>query len=213
MTQEQSPIHVVNNDFDPALLQEFMEWVKNGRRLLKGHWIIRAWENLEHQLDGLSKPIWERDFGDDLDLPGLLLATHFPNGIVDTGIHHVLDRFSDVDGPTVTLAPWHAFLIDASGFTGLSDSDTMASHSGWTELTSYSEAVRQALTFGSAATRSISDTVSFSINATVTIQGLGVSSDNTKGGSSGTLFSTAEFTSPPSLVSGNTLTANYSLSD
>lgn len=200
---------VHNNDFDPRLFQEFMQWVKNGRKLLKGHWIVRAWESIEHQLDGLSKPAAEWE----LEGPGLLLAQDFPNGIVDEGIHHVLDRFTDNGGPEATLAPWHAFLIDSVGFTGLSDSDTMSSHTGWTELTAYSEASRQQLNFSAAASRAISDSVSFSINATKTIQGLGVSSDNTKGGATGTLFSTAEFTSPPTLNSGNTLTGNYSLSD
>lgn len=167
-----------------------------GRRFLFGHWAIQAWESKAHQKDGRD-PIFE---------------FHDHNGIVDTGIHYVLDRFTDVGSPAAKT--WYAGLIDNSGFTGLSDSDTHASHSGWTENTDYSEGARQTLSFSAAASRSISDSVSFSINATVTIEGLFVSEVSTKGSTSASvLFSTAQFTSAPSLVSGNTLTANYTLSD
>jgi len=188
----------LNRDFDPALLARAIKQIKNGAFLLKGYWKLQAWENQAHQLDGRSRPMW---------------ALEGPNGIVDTGIHHVLDRFNDTAGPEATLAPWYAGLIDNASFTGLADADTMASHAGWIENQDYSESVRQTLSFAAAASRSISDSVSFSINATVTIEGLFVASDSTKGGTSGTLFSTAQFASAPALVSGNTLTANYTLSD
>lgn len=187
----------LNEDFDPRILAQAIEQIRSGRRFIRGHHVVRAWESKAHELDGCD-PVWEASV---------------PNGITDEGIHHVLDRFTDIDGPTTTLAPWYAGLIDNSGFTGVADGDTMSSHSGWSVNQDYSESVRQTLNFSSAASRAISDTVSFSINATVTIQGLFISSDNTKGGTSGTLFSTALFGTPPALVSGNTLTSNYSLSD
>ncbi len=187
----------MNHDFDPALLARAIEQIESGRKFVRGHWEVKAWESKAHEADGTSP----------------ILCVEFPNGITDLGIAHVLDRFTDFAGPEVTLAPWHAGLIDNAGFTGVADADTMGSHSGWTESQAYSESVRQALTFGAAATRSISDSVSFSINATVTIQGLFVTSDNVKGATSGTLFSTALFSTPPALVDGNTLTANYTLSD
>ena len=186
----------MNHDFDPALLARAIEAIQDGR-LIRGRWNVKAWESKAHELDGTSP----------------IAVAEFSNGITDEGIHHVLDRFTDFTGPEPTLAPWYAGLIDSSGFTGVDASDTMASHTGWTENQSYSESVRQTLSFGAAAARAISDSVSFSINATVTIQGLFVPSDNTKGGTSGTLFSTALFSTPPALVSGNTLTANYTLSD
>ena len=128
-----------------------------GRNFLFGCWSVQGWESKAHELDG-KDPIFE-------------LVDH--NGIVDDGIHYVLDRFTDVGTPAAKT--WYAGLIDNSGFTGLSDSDTHASHSGWTENTDYSEGARQTLSFSAAATRSISDSVSFSINATVTIEGLFVS--------------------------------------
>jgi len=188
---------MLNRDFDPDLLARAIAQLETGQRFLRGHWEVAGWESPAHEQDG-SSPIFQ--FGQD-------------NGITDEGIHHVLDRFTDIDGPTTSLADWYALLIDNASFTGLADADTMSSHSGWIENVDYSEGVRQTLNFSSAATRSISDSVSFSINATVTIEGLAVSSDSTKSGTSGTLFSTAQFASAPALVSGNTLTANYTLSD
>ena len=49
--------------------------------------------------------------------------------------------------------------------------------------------------------------------ATAIITGAFVVGDNTKGGTTGILFSTALFGTPPSLIASNVLTANYSLSD
>lgn len=188
----------LNRDFDPALLARAIEQIESGRKFLTGMWRVEAWESLAHQIDGRD-PIF---------------AFEQQNGITDEGIHHVLDRFNDTAGPEATLAPWYAGLIDNASFTGLADADTMSSHSGWIENVDFSESNRQTLSFSAAASRSISDSVSFSINATISIQGLFVSSDNTLSGTSGTLFSTAEFASAPvALVSGNTLTANYTLSD
>lgn len=166
-------------------------------------WDTRVWNNQAH-LDA-----WR--LGKKSAMPGRLIDIN--NGVTDLGIHHVLNRFTDNGAPEATLAPWHAGLINNSGFTGVANSDTMSSHSGWTENSDYDESVREALTFGAAASRTITAQVQFTMNQNVTIQGLLTSSDNTKGGTSGTLFSTALFPSPPPLVIGNVLTSNYSLSD
>ena len=99
-------------------------------------------------------------------------------------------------------------------------SDTMSSHGGWTEVTAYSQSTRPACTFGtpttanpSVATNSASQ-ASFSINATTTVGGAFLTSNNTKGGTTGTLFSAADFSSPGdrSVVSGDTLSVTYTLS-
>ena len=187
----------INNDFDPEVLRQALRSQQVGvsQGFFRGRWTgVTAWEGLPNQ----SKKLWMVDF---------------PNGITDIGIHHALDRFTDIDAPTVTVAPWHAGLIDNASFSGVDATDTMSSHTGWIENTDYSESVRQQLNFASAAARTITDTVTFSINATVTIKGLFITSDNTKGGTSGVLFSTALFASNAVLVSGNSLTSQYSLSD
>jgi hypothetical protein len=169
------------------------------KRLMKGFWELRAYENMEAMLGG-SKPFW----GEDV-----------PNGITDVGIHYLLEVGfrSDAGSPVAQEAPWYAGLIDNAGFTGLDAGDTMSSHTGWSESTDYTESVRQAFVFAAAAARAISDDVSMTMNATKTIEGIFVTTDNVKGGTTGTLWSTAQFSTAPALISGNVLTSNYSLSD
>lgn len=190
---------IFNNDFDPSKL--FTPKLVGNQGLIRGRWTgVQAWKNATQRkaflrgVPGIA-PLWSIDFD---------------NGITDVGIHYVLD--TSFRG-TAQISTWYAGLINNSGFTGVADADTASSHSGWSESTDYDESVRQTLSFGAASSRAISDSVSFTMNATVTIKGLFVISDNTKGGTTGTLFSTALFTTPPNLVSGNVLTANYSLSD
>lgn len=164
-----------------------------------GFWKIETWENMAHRLTG--KNPMSRFFQ--------------PNGITDEGIHYLLEVGfrSDAGSPVAQEAPWYAGLIDNAGFTGLDPSDVMSSHTGWTESQDYTESVRQTLAFPAAAVRAIADDVSFTMNATKTIEGIFVVTVNTKGGTTGVLWSTAQFSSAPSLISGNVLTANYSLSD
>jgi hypothetical protein len=63
------------------------------------------------------------------------------------------------------------------------------------------------------ATNSASVAV-FNINATQTVGGAFLTSDNTKSGSTGTLFSAADFSAPGdrAVTSGDTLNVTYTLS-
>lgn len=139
----------------------------------------------------------------------------FPNGITDVGIHYLLEVGfrSDAGSPVAQEAPWYARLIDNAGYTGVAAGDTSASHSGWTEVDEYDEATGQTLGFAAAASREITAEVSFTMNATITVKGIFVIDVSTKNASTGTLFSTALFGTAPALVSGNVLTANYTLTD
>jgi len=133
------------------------------------------------------------------------------NGIVDVGINYLLDAGFDGGTPITT---WYTGLVDDAGFSAFANADTMASHAGWTESTAYTEANRPEWTAGTPSSRSITNasTVDFSINATVTIHGIFITSDNTKSGTTGTLWSTAAFASPVSAQSGDTLKVTYTLS-
>jgi hypothetical protein len=134
-----------------------------------------------------------------------------PNGIVDVGLNHILEtQFRS--GTQVTS--WFIGLIDNSGFSALSNSDTMSSHSGWSESTAYSNANRPQWTPGAASGRQItnSTTVDFSINATATIKGIFVTSSNVKGGTSGTLWATAAFGANVPVQNGDTLKITYTVS-
>lgn len=118
------------------------------------------------------------------------------------------------------IVSWYIGLYGSSATNTPAASNTMASHSSWTESTPYSNATRPQCVFAtpttanpSVATNSASPAV-FSINATATIGGAFLVSNNTKGGSSGTLFSAAAFTSPGdrAVASGDIVNITYTLS-
>lgn len=90
--------------------------------------------------------------------------------------------------------------------------DTMASHTGWTENTNYASATRPQPTWNAASAGSKATTAtSFSINgAGGTIAGAFMTTNNTKGGTTGTLYSAGNFTGGDKVVaSGDTLNVTY----
>jgi hypothetical protein len=142
----------------------------------------------------------------------LLGIYEIPNGITDVGMNYLLN--TGFDGGTA-VTTWYIGLIDNSGFSALANADTMASHAGWTENVAYSESTRPQWTCGSASSRAITNgsTVDFSINAdSQSLNGLFITSNNTKVGTTGTLWSTASFGSAVPLNNGDVLKTTYSLS-
>lgn len=135
----------------------------------------------------------------------------FPNGIVDVGLNYILETAFNGGSAATT---WYVGLIDNAGFSALSNSDTMLSHAGWGEATDYDEATRPEWTAGTATGRSITNaaTVDFSINGTVVLRGIFITSNNTKSGTAGTLWSTASFASNVNATSGDTLKITYTVS-
>lgn len=133
------------------------------------------------------------------------------NGIVDEGIHYLLDAGFNGGSQDTTH---YVGLVDNSGFTAFDNGDTMASHSGWSENTDYDEATRVAWNPDAAASRAVtnSTTVDFTMNATATIKGIFVSSNSTKSGTTGTLWATAAFSSTASVVSSDVLKVTYTVS-
>jgi len=114
-------------------------------------------------------------------------------------------------------AAWYIGLYGAASSNNPAAGDTMALHPGWTEITPYSNASRPTATFGTASTSdpsTISNSASpaqYTINATATVGGAFLVNNNTKGGSSGTLFSASDFQSPGdrTVASGDTLNVTY----
>jgi hypothetical protein len=96
----------------------------------------------------------------------------------------------------------------------------MASHAGWTEVVAYSNATRVAATLATATTANpsvVTNSASpavFNINGTTTIGGAFLTSGSAKSGTTGTLFSAADFGAPGdrSVVSGDTLSVTYTFS-
>jgi hypothetical protein len=139
------------------------------------------------------------------------------NLVVNVGLKDMNDKY--FTGSAYTAA-WYIGLYGAGASNTPNASDTMSSHAGWTEVTAYSQSTRPAATFAAATTADpsvITNTASpatFSINGTTTVGGAFLTSDNTKGGTTGILFSASDFQSPGdrSVVNGDTLTVTYTFS-
>lgn len=118
------------------------------------------------------------------------------------------------------ITSWYIGLYGAGASNTPAAGDTMSSHAGWTEVVAYSNATRVAATFATAttanpsvATNSASPAV-FNINGTTTVGGAFLTSGSAKSGTTGTLFSAADFGSPGdrSVTNGDTLSVTYTFS-
>jgi hypothetical protein len=121
---------------------------------------------------------------------------------------------------TAQITTWYVGLYGAGASNTPAATDTMSSHIGWTENTDYSESTRVAATFAAATNANpsvVTNTASkaqFTMNATTTVGGAFLTSGSVKGGTTGTLFSAADFQSPGdrSVVSGDILLVTYTFS-
>lgn len=118
---------------------------------------------------------------------GLKWVDEFDNLVVTAGLNDSLTQHFKASNYT---AAWYI------GLTGYSPTfaagDTLASHAGWTETTAYDEATRPALTLGAVANGSVDNSASqarFTVSANGTqIGGAFLANNNTKGGTTGTLY-------------------------
>lgn len=121
---------------------------------------------------------------------------------------------------TAQITSWYLGLYGSGSTNSPAAGDTMSSHAGWTEVTDYSEANRPTATLTAATlanpsvVTNTSNKAVFTINGTTTVGGAFLTSDNTKGGTTGTLFSAADFSAPGdrSVVSGDILNVTYTFS-
>lgn len=118
------------------------------------------------------------------------------------------------------ITTWYIGLYGAGASNTPAAGDTMASHAGWTEVVPYSNATRVAATFATATTANPSvvtnsaSPATFNINATSTVGGAFLTSGSAKSGTTGTLFSAADFSAPGdrSVVSGDIISVTYTFS-
>ena len=125
-----------------------------------------------------------------------------PNLVVNAGLDDLLDKY--FKGSTYSAAHY----VGLKGTGIVAAGDTMASHAGWAELTAYDEAARPAYTPGSVSGQSVSNTASaaeFTINATVTVYGAFLTTNDTKGGTTGTLYGAVDFAVPRSVIDDDVL--------
>jgi hypothetical protein len=136
-----------------------------------------------------------------------------PNLVTNVGVQDMNTKY--FTGSAYTAA-WYVGLVnDKAANVTFSYGDTLTTHSGWTENSSYA-GTRKAATFGAATLNNPSNinnsssTASFTMNATATIGGAFLA--NVTSGTAGILFSEAAFQSPGdrSVVSGDVLNVTYS---
>lgn len=136
-----------------------------------------------------------------------------PNDITNEG-KNTLFEIMFHDGTQIANASWFIGLISSSGYSALAATDVMASHAGWTEFTSYSQSTRVAWGAGAAASQSITNAspATFDITSAGTVKGIFVTSNSTKSGTTGKLWSTALFAADVPVSNGDQLRATYTVS-
>ena len=140
-----------------------------------------------------------------------------PNLVVNVGLQYMAGSALT---STAQITTWYLGLYVSGSTNSPAAGDTMSSHAGWTEVVAYSESTRPAATFAAATNANpsvVTNTASkavFTINGTTTVGGAFLTSNNTKSGTTGTLFSAADFSSPGdrSVVNGDILNVTYTFS-
>lgn len=139
------------------------------------------------------------------DENGLLIATRRCRNVVTTAGKNLMGNVM-FRGST----PSTSWYVGLKGSGAPVAADTAASHASWSEITAYSEGARQALTlaaFSAGSSNNSASPAAFTINASSTIAGAFIIDNNTKGGTSGTLYNAADFSAPVTLSAG-TVTVN-----
>jgi hypothetical protein len=110
-------------------------------------------------------------------------------------------------GATAKPSNWYCGFISSTSFTAISASDTMASHSGWTEFTGYDESARPVVTFGAASDNAIGNPTVAEItpSAAADIVGFFLTTSSTKSGTSGYMFCAHPFDEGTRSVSAGVL--------
>jgi hypothetical protein len=126
------------------------------------------------------------------------------NLVMTAGKTDIVDKY--LKGSSYT-ADWY---LGLKGTGTIDASDTLASHSGWSEETPYS-GDRPAVTWGTTSGGSNTATaVSITITATATVAGAFIATVDT--GSSGVLYSCSNFAAPRGVANGDTLNVTPTIS-
>ena len=138
------------------------------------------------------------------------------NLVVNVGLQDMNTKY--FKGSSYTAAFYLGLVTGPGSGTTYAAGDTLASHAGWTEFTNYSGS-RKAVTFGTATTADPSVIDNSASPAQFVISGAGGTVAGAflctvSSGTSGTLFSEADFQSPGDrvVVSGDTLNVTYTFS-
>jgi hypothetical protein len=135
----------------------------------------------------------------------------FHNLVFNAGKADLLDKYFAGSAYTAT---WYMGLVDGGSAPTYNAADTSASHAGWTENVTYSNAARPTIAWnaatgtgggsGSAGTGSKASTATaFNINGTATIAGCFLATVSTKSGTTGIFYSGGSFTGGNRAVQNN----------
>lgn len=150
---------------------------------------------------------------DDAGLLKLHDVYSLENDITNEGKNLILEVMFK-DGTQIASSSWFIGLISNSGYSALAAGDTMASHSGWTEFTAYSQSTRVAWGPGTPASQSITNAspATFDINGSGTLKGIFVTSNSTKSGTTGKLWATGLFAADVPVSNGDQMKITYTVS-
>lgn len=116
------------------------------------------------------------------------------------------NRIIDVLFRAQAAGTWY---VGLKGAGAAAVGDTAASHATWSEITAYAEAARQTLTLAAASGGSANNSAAkavFTMNGSATVAGSFIIDNNTKGGTTGNLYSAGDFSGGSRAVqSGDTL--------
>jgi hypothetical protein len=156
-------------------------------------------------------------FAECYDAEGNLKWTDYiKNVVTNAGRNSMLDINFRAQTQITT---WYIGLISSVSYSAVANTDTMTSHTGWTEACSnnapnYNQTSRRAVTWAAAASKAIasSNACVFSITGSGTVKGAFLVSSALKNNTStaGTLYSAGLFTAGDKVVSsGDTLNVSY----
>lgn len=134
------------------------------------------------------------------------------NDIVNQGKNLIFDVMFN-NTTQIANSAWCLGLISLVGYSALAATDVPTSHAGWTEFTNYSQANRVAWGSGASAAQSVTNATpcQFDMTASGTVKGIFIATNNTKGGTSGSFWSTALFTADVPVVNADQLKVTYTL--
>jgi len=145
----------------------------------------------------------------------LVWKDSFYNVVCTVAKNNVLDVYFQ-SGSFAPSTTWYMGVIDNLNYTtGPAEGDTQSSHGGWVESIAYNEVTRPSISWAAASgkAKASASTCNFTMSADAIIRGGFITNNNTKGGTSGLLYSAGVFNQGTrSLLTGDVLRVNVTVS-
>lgn len=147
----------------------------------------------------------------------LKLVSQRKNLVVNTGLQYMAGVALVSSAPRTSI--WYMGLYGSGATNSPASTDTMGSHPGWTEITTYTQGTRPQAVFANATAANPSvisnsdNKATFDFSTTGVLGGAFIVNQNSKGGGIGTLFSASDLTGGDiNFVNGDSLQLTYSFS-